>query len=74
MLNRAATRKFNVDVKRIGGRFENEQNSNNRTKAAVKKFLVCRQPTGSYLTYRVKLSVSVFFLHNFFFDYINRGR
>ena len=36
------------------------------SKAAVKKILVCRQPTGSYLTYRVKLFLSVFLLHNFF--------
>ena len=42
------------------------------TEAAVKKILVCRQPTGSYLTYRVKLFVSVFLLHSFFFDYKNK--
>ena len=43
----------------------------NCRKAAVKKILVCRQPTGSYLTYRVKLC---FFATKFFFNYKNRGR
>ena len=32
-------------------------------KAVVKNILVCRQPTGSYLMYRVKLFLSVFFLY-----------